>query len=82
MKKLRFFTGKAGAGHKDALYDAAIEAMRAGSEVIFIVPEQATFLAEQRLSRGTGGLIGLQVLSFQRLAERVLEETGRRRARS
>jgi ATP-dependent helicase/nuclease subunit B len=49
-----------------------------GSLLILIVPEQATLLMEKELSGELGGLWRVQVLSFQRLAWRILGETGGR----
>lgn len=48
-----------------------------GKPIIFIVPEQMTFQQESRLLEGDiRGSIRAQVLSFSRLAFRVMEETG------
>lgn len=49
-----------------------------GTPIIYIVPEQMTFLSEYRLSTDdkTGGMIRAQVYSFSRLAWRILQETG------
>ncbi|MCG6197868.1 hypothetical protein H1215_11895, partial [Anoxybacillus sp. LAT_38] len=49
-----------------------------GSPMILLVPEQASFQAEQTLATlsGLGGVIGTQVLSFGRLAHRLQQELG------
>jgi ATP-dependent helicase/nuclease subunit B len=49
-----------------------------GSPIIYIVPEQMTFLSEYKLSTDPelGGMIRAQVYSFSRLAWRILQETG------
>ncbi len=49
-----------------------------GNPIIYLVPEQMTFLSEQRLATTPqlGGMIRAQVYSFTRLAWRVLQETG------
>jgi ATP-dependent helicase/nuclease subunit B len=49
-----------------------------GAPIIYIVPEQMTFLSEYRLSTNSeiGGMIRAQVYSFPRLAWRILQETG------
>lgn len=48
-----------------------------GKPIIFITPEQMTFQQESRLLKeGASGSIRAQVLSFSRLALRVMEETG------
>ena len=50
----------------------------AGDPIIYVVPEQMTFLSEYRLStsRQIGGMVRAQVYSFSRLAWRILQETG------
>lgn len=49
-----------------------------GNPILYLVPEQMSFLSEYRLSTtpGLGGMIRAQVYSFPRLAWRVLQETG------
>jgi ATP-dependent helicase/nuclease subunit B len=49
-----------------------------GDPIIYLVPEQMTFLSEYRLStdQELGGMIRAQVYSFSRLAWRILQETG------
>ncbi|QQZ08262.1 helicase-exonuclease AddAB subunit AddB [Heyndrickxia vini] len=49
-----------------------------GSPIIYLVPDQMTFLSEYSLIKtpGLGGMIRAQVFSFSRLAWRILQETG------
>ena len=49
-----------------------------GNPIIYLVPEQMTFLSEYQLitTPGLGGMIRTQVFSFTRLAWRILQETG------
>ena len=49
-----------------------------GNPLIYIVPDQMTFLSEYKLidTPGLGGMIRAQVFSFTRLAWRILQETG------
>ncbi|MGJ7910289.1 helicase-exonuclease AddAB subunit AddB [Neobacillus sp. LXY-1] len=49
-----------------------------GAPIIYIVPEQMTFMSEYRLvtDPAIGGMIRAQVYSFSRLAWRILQETG------
>ncbi|WP_071459105.1 helicase-exonuclease AddAB subunit AddB [Bacillus massilinigeriensis] len=49
-----------------------------GNPIIYLVPEQMSFLSEYRLATtpGLGGMVRAQVYSFPRLAWRVLQETG------
>lgn len=49
-----------------------------GNPIIYLVPDQMTFLSDQRLvtAEGIDGMFRAQVYSFTRLAWRVLQETG------
>jgi len=49
---------------------------KSGKPLIFIVPEQMTFQIEDQLARKVGGMTRAHVLSFSRLAYRVLQEVG------
>lgn len=78
---LRFIIGRAGSGKTRACLDAIraeLTARPAGPPLIFLVPDQATFQTEYTLATTPGlkGFIRAQVLSFQRLAFRVLQEAG------
>lgn len=78
---VRFIIGSAGSGKSQRCLDELTrEALAApsGPPLILLVPEQATFQAEQALL-GSGRLKGImraQVLSFQRLAWRVSLKAG------
>lgn len=78
---LRFILGRAGTGKTTFCLEAIRRELQEnpdGSPLILLVPEQATFQMEYALATapGIGGLIRAQVVSFRRLAWRVLEETG------
>lgn len=78
---LRFIIGRAGAGKTRACLDEVREELRrqpAGEPLLLLVPEQATFQTEYALAAtpGLGGFMRAQVLSFRRLAYRVLQEVG------
>ena len=76
MASLTIFRGGAHTGKSTALY-ARIRAHReAGEHAILLVPEQATYAAEQKLCRVLGGLLGVEVYSFERFSERLLERHG------
>ncbi|PKG25473.1 helicase-exonuclease AddAB subunit AddB [Niallia nealsonii] len=49
-----------------------------GNPIVYLVPEQMTFLSDQRLvtAEGIDGMFRAQVYSFTRLAWRILQETG------
>jgi ATP-dependent helicase/nuclease subunit B len=78
---LRVVTGRSGTG-KSSMFLAEIKDLLlenpAGTPIVYIVPEQMTFLSEYRLSTDPelGGMIRAQVYSFSRLAWRILQETG------
>jgi len=83
---VQFILGRAGTGktrHVTRQISNRIrEARQAGNpletSLILLVPEQASFQAEYALTSesGLGGMIGSQVLSFGRLAHRLLQEAG------
>lgn len=78
---IRFIIGRAGTGKTRACLDAVRKELLqrpAGPPLILLVPEQATFQTEYSLASTPGlqGFIRAQVLSFRRLAYRVLQEVG------
>lgn len=78
---LRFMIGRSGTGKTTACLNEIREKLKEqpmGSPIIYLVPEQMTFQSEYALIRtpGLDGMIRAQVLSFTRLAFRVLQETG------
>lgn len=76
MSGLTFYLGRANTDRSAALDAAVLSHMRRGENAILIVPEQSTYAAEQRLAAKGQGLIGVQVLSVERLCERVLDAAG------
>lgn len=79
--KLRLIAGRSGSGKSHLIRQELAELIRrdpAGPPLLLIVPEQATFQTEYALARmpELGGFMRLQVLSFRRLAHRVMQETG------
>jgi len=78
---LRMVLGRSGSGKTVLFRDEIREKLvknPEGKPIIYIVPEQMTFLTEYRLATdaGVGGMIRAQVFSFSRLAWRILQETG------
>jgi len=78
---LRFIVGRAGTGKSRFILDSITKNLQSrpdGPPIVLLVPEQATFQMEYALAAGTacGGSIRAQVLSFRRLAHRVLMDTG------
>jgi ATP-dependent helicase/nuclease subunit B len=78
---VRLIIGRAGSGKTTyCLNEIKSELMASpdGEPIIYLVPDQMTFLSEYRLisSDALKGMIRAQVFSFTRLAWRVLQETG------
>ncbi|MGZ4159381.1 MAG: helicase-exonuclease AddAB subunit AddB, partial [Neobacillus sp.] len=78
---LRMVTGRSGSGKTSMCLNEIRNRLLEnpeGKPIIYIVPEQMTFLSEYRLSTDSelGGMIRAQVYSFSRLAWRILQETG------
>jgi len=78
---IRLIIGRAGTGKTATCLDAVREELRrrpTGPLLILLVPEQATFQTEYALASTPGlpGFIRAQVLSFRRMAFRVLQEVG------
>ncbi|MDO7905469.1 helicase-exonuclease AddAB subunit AddB [Paenibacillus sp. JX-17] len=76
-----FLLGRAGSGKSTKIMEEMTASLRdqpQGTPMMLLVPEQATFQAEHSLvSSGTvKGSVRAQVLSFRRLAYRVMQETG------
>ncbi len=77
---LQFIFGNSGAGKSYTLYQQVIRESKEHPEQKFlvIVPEQFTMQTQKELVslHPDGGILNIDVLSFQRLAYRVFEETG------
>ncbi|PLR97675.1 helicase-exonuclease AddAB subunit AddB [Bacillus sp. T33-2] len=78
---VRFIFGRSGSGKTELCLQEIRDRLAAdpeGSPILYLVPEQMSFLSEYRLSTtpGLGGMIRAQVYSLPRLAWRVLQETG------
>ncbi|WP_280770915.1 helicase-exonuclease AddAB subunit AddB [Salipaludibacillus daqingensis] len=77
---ISFYLGRSGSGKTTKMQTEMIHRMKenpTGTPVIYLVPEQMTFQAEKNLVTSLGkGMTRTQVLSFSRLALRVLQEVG------
>ncbi|KUP07740.1 ATP-dependent helicase [Bacillus coahuilensis p1.1.43] len=78
---LRLITGRAGSGKTATIIKEIKEKLKEnpmGRPIIYLVPEQMTFLSEYALVQDEEikGIIRAQVYSFTRLAWRVLQDTG------
>lgn len=77
MGGLTVYRGGAHTGKSTALCENLRMHMQRGEHAILLVPEQATYAAEKRLTTLLGGLLGVEVYSFERFSERLLEHFGR-----
>ncbi|MFZ7945272.1 helicase-exonuclease AddAB subunit AddB [Neobacillus sp. 19] len=78
---VRMVIGRSGSGKTTMFLEEILGSLAEspeGTPIIYIVPEQMTFLSEYRLAANSevGGMIRAQVFSFPRLAWRILQETG------
>lgn len=77
---LRFILGRAGSGKTTTVLQECLAVARDapwGPPLVLLAPEQATYQLERALLEGGATAVArIQVLSFRRLAYRVLEETG------
>lgn len=78
---LQFVIGRAGTGKSEYCLNEIRHELKQspqGNPLVLLVPEQATFQAELALvsTPGLGGILRAQVLSFRRLAWRVMQEAG------
>ncbi len=78
---VKLVIGRAGSGKTHRCFRAIVEAMKAqpiGRPIYWILPRQATFLAERQLACGSGlgGFCRARVLSFDELSRQILAECG------
>ncbi len=74
--ELHLILGRADTGKTARIVEALNSHQAAGERAILLVPEQYTYEAERLLAEALGGLLGVQVFSFDRLIERVLSLSG------
>lgn len=78
---VRFVLGRSGTGKTTLFLEEIRDKLKenpSGSPIIYLVPEQMTFLSEYHLVQKPDiqGMVRAQVYSFTRLAWRILQETG------
>lgn len=79
---IKFLIGSSGTGKTTAILNEIREKLKEdpynGKPILLLVPDQMTFQMEYELMKTPelGGIIRAQVLSFNRLAWRVLQEEG------
>ena len=74
---LRLIYGRSGSGKSKFIFDEIEKKLNNKNKIYIITPEQFSFTAEKKLMEHTNGaVINAEVLTFNRMAYRVLKETG------
>ncbi|MBR2744522.1 MAG: helicase-exonuclease AddAB subunit AddB [Clostridia bacterium] len=75
---LRLVYGKSGTGKSTYIFNEIKEKINDESKIYIITPEQFSFTAERELLNvvGTGAALNAEVLTFNRMAHRVMAEVG------
>lgn len=75
---LNIIKGKAGSGKSTYLFKKVKENIEGTGKIYIITPEQFSFTAEKKLLEEVGGAaINAEVLTFSRMAYRVIKENGK-----
>lgn len=82
--KFDIIIGRSKTGKSTYMRDEAIKIMKDNQEVIFLVPEHMTYTTEMELIKQSGhkGFLKLNVSSFKKLQEQILNEVGGSRKES
>lgn len=74
---LRLIYGRSGTGKSSYMYQEIKNRINKENKIYIITPEQFSFTAERKLmdSIGSGSVINVEVLTFGRMAYRVIAET-------
>ena len=75
---LRLIYGKSGSGKSTFIFDEIREKIKEDKKIYIITPEQFSFTAERELlsAVATGAALNAEVLTFNRMAYRVMNEVG------
>jgi ATP-dependent helicase/nuclease subunit B len=73
---LRIIYGKAGSGKSEFIYNEINSQIKNDKKIYIITPEQFSFTAEQKLMENKNAVINAEVITFNRLAYRVMNEIG------
>ena len=75
---LKIVYGKSGTGKSEYIFNEIKDIIKKDEKIYIITPEQFSFTAEKKLleSVKTGSVINAEVLSFERMAYRVMNEAG------
>ncbi len=75
---LRIIYGKAGTGKSSFIFNEINEKIKAGekNKIYIITPEQFSFTAEKKIMENRKSIINAEIISFNRMAYRVMNEIG------
>ena len=75
---LRLVYGKSGTGKSTFIFNEIKQKINEENKILIITPEQFSFTAERELLNvvGTGAALNAEVLTFNRMAYRVMGEVG------
>ena len=75
---LRIIYGKAGSGKSNFIFEEINKKIKSGekSKIYIITPEQFSFTAEKKLMENKKSVINTEVITFNRMAYRVMNEIG------
>ena len=75
---LRIIYGKAGTGKSNFIFEEINKKIKARekSKIYIITPEQFSFTAEKKLMENKKAVINTEVITFNRMAYRIINETG------
>ncbi len=78
--QITFVMGRSGSGKTELLFNKIKQNELSGKRSVLIVPDRASFESERRLAKLIGkGMMNTFVVSFTRLARRILSEKGEKR---
>lgn len=76
-RELKIIYGKAGSGKSTYIFNTVKDILDGPRKIYIITPEQFSFTAERKLLEVAGGAcINAEVLTFSRMAYRVINEVG------
>lgn len=73
---LRIIYGKAGTGKSEFIYKEINEKIKEKNKIYIITPEQFSFTAEKKLMENKKSIINAEIITFNRMAYRVMNEIG------
>ena len=73
---LRIVYGKAGCGKSKFIFDEINEKIKINEKIYIITPEQFSYTAEKKLMESNNAVINAEVITFDRMAYRIINEVG------